>query len=164
MTSRTRQRATKAKAPTFRTARFALGFRPSEIEGFGVYAKENIPALRLVIEYTGEKITLRETVRRFTRLLRSRGPKHAYWFRLYRKHRRYVLDGSVDGSGAEYINHSCDPNLFPRRANRRILLYSRRVIQTGEELTLDYKYSPESDRVECRCGSPKCRGTINRLK
>ena len=164
MTPRTRQRATNAKAPAFRTARFALRLRPSEIEGFVVYAIEDIPARRVVIEYTGEKITLKEGARRRTHMMRSRGPKRAYWFCVYFGRRCYVLDGSVDGSGAEYINHSCDPNLLTRLANCRLLLYSRRVIQTGEELTLDYGYSPESERVECRCGSPKCRGTINRLK
>lgn len=152
----------KAKAPDFRTARFALRLKQSKIEGFGVFSTARIPARRLVVEYTGEKITVKEAVRRFWRMMRGHGAKHAYWFRLDKK--RYVLDGAVGGCGAEYINHSCDPNLFTRRARGRILLYSRRAIRRGEELTLDYRFSAESSRVECHCGSPRCRGTINKLK
>jgi hypothetical protein len=38
---------------------------------------------------------------------------------------------------------------------------SRRQIRRGEELTVDYMFSKKVEPVRCRCGSPKCRGTIN---
>src|SRR5450631_4180910 len=45
-------------------ARFGLILAPSKIHRWGVYATELIPAHRKVIEYTGEKISRRETKRR----------------------------------------------------------------------------------------------------
>jgi len=67
----------------------------------------------------------------------------------------------VGGSGAELINHCCDPNLVRRRIGGHIYYYSRRRIRPGEELSVDYRFSKDSLRMKCRCGSPKCRGTIN---
>ena len=43
---------------------FKMEIRESRIHRLGVYALENIPARRKVIEYTGEKISRRETKRR----------------------------------------------------------------------------------------------------
>ena len=47
-----------------RYACFKLKIAPSKIHRWGVYAAEPIPARRKVIEYTGEKISRRETKRR----------------------------------------------------------------------------------------------------
>lgn len=141
-----------------RFARFKLRVVRSRIDRFGVVAVEDIPAGRKVIEYTGERITHREADRRFALILRSRGPKRFYFFRL---NSRWVIDGVVGGSGAELINHGCDPNLFRRRVRGHILYFSRRRIHRGEELTIDYRYDPRTVRQQCRCGSPRCRGTIN---
>jgi histone-lysine N-methyltransferase SETD1 len=38
---------------------------------------------------------------------------------------------------------------------------SARDIKPGEELTVDYRFDKKVERVECKCGTPKCRGTIN---
>ena len=73
----------------------------------------------------------------------------------------WTLDGSVGGSGAEYINHSCDPNLVTRIIKGHIIYMSDRDIKPGEELTVDYRFDKKVERVECKCGTPKCRGTIN---
>ena len=47
-----------------RYAQFRLSIRESRIHRRGVYAGEPIPARRKVIEYTGERISRRETKRR----------------------------------------------------------------------------------------------------
>jgi Proteins containing SET domain len=47
-----------------RHARYRLKVAPSEIHRWGVYAEEFIPRQRKVIEYTGERISRRETKRR----------------------------------------------------------------------------------------------------
>jgi SET domain-containing protein len=126
----------------------------SKIHRWGVYATELIPARRKVIEYTGEKISRRETRRR------SEANEMIYLFTL---DNYWTLDGSVGGSGAEYINHSCDPNLVARIMRGHILYMSRRDISPGEELTVDYHFDKKVERVVCRCGAPNCRGTINLL-
>ncbi len=128
---------------------------PSMIHRWGVYAVELIPAHRKVIEYTGERISRRETKRR------AESSQLVYLFTL---DKYWTLDGAVGGSGAEYINHSCDPNLVSRVTKGHILYISQREIQPGEELTVDYHFAKKVERVPCRCGAASCRGTINLLE
>lgn len=75
---------------------------------------------------------------------------------------RTAIDASVGGDATAFINHSCDPNLFMRIVRGHALFFARRDIAPGDELTLDYEFTPHSDRTRCRCGSPNCRGTLNR--
>jgi SET domain-containing protein len=74
-----------------------------------------------------------------------------------------MLDGRFGGSGAEFVNHSCDPNLVWKRVHGHLVFYSRRKIRAGEELTLWYTYPVKITRIPCGCGSPKCRGTLRYL-
>jgi SET domain-containing protein len=67
----------------------------------------------------------------------------------------------VGGSGAEIINHSCEPNLRASIRQGHILYFSKRAIRPGEELTVDYRFSDEIERVRCACGARGCRGVIN---
>ena len=134
-----------------RYACFKLAIRASPIHRYGVYAAERIPARRKVIEYTGERISRRETKRR------GEG-EHTYLFGL---DNYWTLDGAFGGSGAEIINHSCEPNLHAYIINGHILYMSKRVIQRGEELTVDYMFSAKIERVRCCCGAAQCRGVIN---
>lgn len=134
-----------------RYACFRLSIRESRIHHRGVYAEERIPANRKVIEYTGEKISRRETKRRGNGDLTYLFTLDDYW----------TIDGSVGGSGAEIINHCCEPNLRSWNFKRHILYMSRRVILPGEELTVDYRFSPDIERVPCLCRATNCRGTIN---
>jgi len=68
---------------------------------------------------------------------------------------------AVGGSGAEYINHSCDPNILAVIRQGHILYMSRRSIRKGEELTVDYHFAKDIEKIACGCGSRHCRGTIN---
>ncbi|MGA8030402.1 MAG: SET domain-containing protein-lysine N-methyltransferase [Bryobacteraceae bacterium] len=131
---------------------FGMKLARSKIHRWGVYATEPIPPGRKVIEYTGEKISRRETKRR------ADASEFTYLFTL---DSYWTIDGSVRGSGAEYINHSCEPNLISRTLKGHILYMSLRRIRPGEELTIDYRFEKNVAKVPCRCGSPKCRGTIN---
>ena len=130
---------------------FKLSIRKSRIHRYGVFAEERIPAHRKVIEYTGEKISRKETKRRGTGSVTYLFTLDNYW----------TLDGAVGGSGAEIINHCCQPNLASRIQRGHILYMSKRVIEPGEELTVDYRFSDKIERVPCHCGAPKCRGAIN---
>jgi len=137
---------------------FLLLIGRSRIDRQGVFAGETIPRGRRVIEYIGERISHRAANRRFRGILRSGRPRRFYLAFL---NRSWVIDGAVGGNGAELINHCCDPNLARPRIRGHIYYYSRRRIHIGEELSVDYRYSKDSLRCKCRCGSPKCRGTIN---
>jgi uncharacterized protein len=141
------------KSPTIdpRRACYRMEIRESSIHRRGVYALERIPAGRKVIEYTGERISRRETNRRGQGNVTYLFTLDNYW----------TIDGAVGGSGAEIINHSCDPNLYTWILRGHILYMSKRVIRPGEELTVDYLFSDKIERVRCRCGSRVCRGTIN---
>jgi SET domain-containing protein len=130
---------------------YRMEIRESKIHRFGVYALENIPPRRKVIEYTGERISRRETARR------GLGP-FTYLFTL---DNYWTIDGAVGGSGAEIINHSCDPNLRTVILKGHILYISKRRIRAGEELTVDYRFSDKFDKVRCKCGAESCRGVIN---
>jgi uncharacterized protein len=134
---------------------YRLRAAASPVHRWGVFAEEAIPAKRKVIEYTGEKISRKETKRRS-----DERPLH-YLFTL---DNYWTIDGAVGGSGAELINHSCDPNLWTVIRSGHILYMSKRAIRAGEELTVDYHFGKDVERVECRCGAAKCRGTINVLK
>jgi SET domain-containing protein len=131
---------------------FKIELAKSKIHRWGIYAGEFIPAGRKVIEYIGEKISRRETKRR------SEASDLIYLFTL---DAYWTLDGSVGGSGAEYINHSCEPNLVTRIIKGHIIYMSQRDIEAGEELTVDYRFDKKVERVECCCGTARCRGTIN---
>ncbi len=132
-------------------AAFRLVVKPSPIHRWGVFAEEDIPARRKVIEYTGERISRRETKRRCERPLNYIFTLDSYW----------ALDGSVGGSGAEFINHCCQPNIVARIVKGHIIYFSNRPIRRGEELTVDYHFAEKDEKVPCACGALRCRGTIN---
>lgn len=134
-----------------RSTPFRLSIRESKIHHRGVYADEFIPVRRKVIEYTGERINRRAAKRRGDNSLTYLFTLDDYW----------TIDGAVGGSGAEIINHSCDPNLRSSIHKGHILYWSKRDIAAGEELTVDYHFSKRIDKIPCYCGAPNCRGTIN---
>ena len=78
-----------------------------------------------------------------------------------------IIDATRKGTIARYANHSCDPSCESRivetGGERRVVLYSKRRIEVGEELTYDYKlpYEEGEDRIPCRCGTKVCRGFLN---
>jgi SET domain-containing protein len=57
-----------------------------------------------------------------------------------------------------YTNHSCDANLA---IQGQIVLVAMRDVAAGEELTIDWATTDDGDYLlQCRCGSPRCRGTV----
>jgi hypothetical protein len=65
----------------------------------------------------------------------------------------------------EYLNHSCDPNCYVHAVGNRAILYSLYVIPENAELTFDYSITStdtyDTWKMECRCGSNKCRKLIS---
>lgn len=133
---------------------FRLQPGPSRIHRWGIFAAEPIPARRRVIEYTGERITPREAWRRRVRPLMY----------LFRASARRYIDGAIGGSGAEYVNHSCAPNLLARVRKGRVTYVSASPIASGDELLVDYRLSGELPEIPCRCGADECRGYLNLIR
>jgi len=135
-----------------KAAKFRLRLAYSPIHRWGIYADEPIPKGRKIIEYTGEKISRKETKRRYE----EREENYLFTLNTY-----WTIDGAVGGSGAQYINHCCQPNCYSQIVKDHILYRALRNIEPGEELTIDYRFDKNVDRVECKCGAAGCRGTIN---
>jgi SET domain-containing protein len=148
-----REPSSKTPVVDERYTQFKLEVRPSRIHRWGLYSLENIPPRRKVIEYTGERISRRETKRR--------SEEQGRMIYLFTLDAYWTLDGAVGGSGAEYINHCCDPNITTVIRGGHILYMSRKPILPGDELTVDYHFAKDIEKYVCRCGAATCRGTIN---
>ncbi|MEP7352822.1 MAG: SET domain-containing protein-lysine N-methyltransferase [Acidobacteriota bacterium] len=131
---------------------YKLKIIKSKIHRYGVIATEPIPFNRKVMEYTGERCNRMET--------KKRGDG-TYTY-LYTLDNYWTLDGAVGGSGAELINHSCEPNLVGRIMKGHILYMSLRPIKKGEELTIDYNFEKDTGTNKCYCGAKTCRGTLQK--
>uniref|UniRef100_A0A674GZD2 SET domain-containing protein n=1 Tax=Taeniopygia guttata TaxID=59729 RepID=A0A674GZD2_TAEGU len=74
-----------------------------------------------------------------------------------------VVDATMHGSAARFINHSCEPNCYSRvihvEGHKRIVIFALRRILRGEELTYDYKFPIEEPaaKLPCNCGARRCR-------
>jgi uncharacterized protein len=136
--------------------------RDSHIQGKGAFARTFIPKGTRITEYVGERITHEEADARYDDEAMSR--HHTFLFAVDDE---VVIDGAVHGNEGKFINHSCDPNCEPVIEHQRVFIDAIKDIQPGEELFYDYAYERGEDDDEeseelyaCRCGSPKCRGTI----
>ncbi len=60
----------------------------------------------------------------------------------------------------QYINHSCDPNVFFDTTKMQLL--ALKPIQSGDELVFFYPSTEwkMTQAFNCYCGSPRCIGTI----
>jgi SET domain-containing protein len=122
--------------------------RRSRIQGWGVFATEPISKNRRIIDYAGEKIPNRESLKRERRYLRK---GHIWCFKL---NRLYVRDAAVGGNLARFINHSCTPNCYTRIIGDTIWIIAARNIRKGEELSYDYLTDGDAS-IPCRC-RPGC--------
>ena len=123
----------------------------SSISHKGLFTDSFISPRRKLGEFTGERISVREARRR------AKGAKRISIVELSE---REAIDGSVDGGPFQFINHSCDANVFIRIAYGRVEFYSKRRIQAGEELTCDYGESHHNGELPCHCGAANCRKFI----
>ncbi|HEY5915318.1 MAG TPA: SET domain-containing protein-lysine N-methyltransferase [Verrucomicrobiae bacterium] len=128
-----------------------LIFKPSEIHGVGAFAAQPIAGGQRVIEYVGETIDKRESLRRCEL-------NNEYIFSLDDEH---DLDGNVSWNPARFINHSCAPNCEAVLDQGRIWIVGRRDIPAGQEITFNYGFDLEDYRsYPCRCGAGECVGYI----
>ncbi|GMR42839.1 hypothetical protein PMAYCL1PPCAC_13034 [Pristionchus mayeri] len=138
-----------------------IKFARSRIHGWGLYALEPIAPDDMIVEYIGQKIRPIVADER-EKAYERRGIGSSYLFRIDEDE---VIDATRQGNFARFINHSCQPNCYAKvvtvDSDKRIVIYSKSLIQKGDEITYDYKFPIEEDKIECLCGAPSCRGTLN---
>ena len=111
-------------------ANYRLAVRPSPIQGDGVFAVEDVPWGRKILEYRGALIDDKEAARRIAAganaIMDLGGGQN--------------IDGFDNGNGAALINHSrTKANCFLLREKGKVWLVAGvECIKAGEELTYDY--------------------------
>ena len=145
--------------------------RRSDIHGNGVIATAPIKKGEPIVEYKGKLITHDEADQQYHSDVSS---GHTFLFTL---NEEWIVDGNDQGNIARWINTGCDPNAIafihsedkkkPDPKKDRVIIEALRNIETGEEIIYDYGFdfdvplTPELLKAwECRCGSPKCTGSM----
>ena len=110
-------------------------FFRNDIIGAGLKSAAGISEDTFIIDYTG-KVSKKQIT----------GP-----FVLEVEANNLWIDGSCGGNASKLINHSCDPNciMHIEPETRRAMIFARRTIAPGEELTLSYQGNLP---FECICG------------
>lgn len=136
--------------------------RRSPVHGIGCFARKFIPEGTRIAEYVGERLTHKEADKRYE----DADPDDNHTF-LFIADRRTVIDATRGGNDSRFINHSCDGNCTSETEKGRVFIETIKDIQKGEELGYDYQIPrdkadpPDVDvTYACRCGSPKCRGSM----
>ena len=119
------------------------------ISGFGLFAKREFTRGEQIIEYRGERISVKEGDKRDNRCIMKVSP-------------RVDIDGSPRWNIARYANHSCKPNAEAVNCPVRVYIVAKRRIKEGEEIT--YNYGKEYfDKIifpkGCRC--VRCDGSAD---
>lgn len=131
----------------------------SSIHAWGLFAGEDIPEKKLVIEYVGSRI--RAGLADVRELQYQLSGVHSTYF--FRVGKDAVIDATAQGNAARFMNHSCDPNCDSAMLKvddiERVGLFTTRPISKNEELTFNYRFTPSGDneqRLKCHCGAPNC--------
>lgn len=138
-----------------------LRFARSPIHDWGLYAMERIAKGEMVIEYVGEVIRAAVADKR-EKAYERQGIGSSYLFRIDED---LVVDATKKGNLGRLINHSCDPKCTAKiitiNGEKKIVIYAKTEIELGDEITYDYHFPIELDKITCLCGTAKCRGYLN---
>jgi [histone H3]-lysine4 N-trimethyltransferase SETD1 len=141
-----------------------LRFDRSGIHAWGVFADADINAGEMVVEYRGVLIG-NAMAEKLENEYEKAKIGSDYMFRI---DGFIVCDATKHGNVARFINASCDPNCYTKiitiDGTKRIVIYAKKDINTGEELSYDYKFPleyNEEKRIPCHCGMKECRGFMN---
>ena len=136
--------------------------RRSKVHGYGAFATRDIKKGERIDEYLGDRISHNAADLRYED--HDENDNHTFLFIVDKK---TVIDAGIGGNDARFINHKCDPNCESTIEKGRVFIEAIRAVAKGEELGYDYQIGREKDDPEnvdeiyaCRCGSPKCRGTM----
>ena len=133
---------------------YPLQIGKSSIAGKGAFALKAIPAKKKLGNMGGEIISYKEAQKRV-----KKQPGNVL-FMVEFDHEDIALDASINSNELRYINHSCDPNTYMRRAYQKVEFYTLRPVRKGEELTCDYGETHHDGKLPCKCGAQNCRRFI----
>jgi SET domain-containing protein len=133
------------------------------MHGRGVFATRTIRKGERILEYRGARLNAADAD--------ERPPSHPtddYHTVQFELSDGSVIDASLRGNAARFVNHGCNPNCEAlEHDDGRLYIHARRTIRAGEELCYDYRLSYPwrlSRRAErafaCRCGARRCRGSM----
>ncbi|XP_039544193.1 histone-lysine N-methyltransferase EHMT1 isoform X7 [Pimephales promelas] len=140
--------------------RIRLQLFRTQMMGWGVKTLQDIPQGTFVCEYVGEIISDAEADVR---------ENDSYLFSLDSKvGDMYCVDARFYGNISRFINHHCEPNLFPCRVFTshqdlrfpHIAFFACKNISAGDELGFDYGdhfWDIKGKLFSCQCGSSKCK-------
>lgn len=123
--------------------------RRSKLHGWGIFTLEPISKNTRIIDYDGELIDHKESLKRETKYLKQ----GCIW--CFTVNRRWVRDANAGGNLARFINHACKPNCYSHIVGKTIWIRASRNIEPGEELTYNY-YTDGEKLIPCRC-RPGCK-------
>jgi hypothetical protein len=133
--------------------------RESRVHGAGLFARRSLPPGARVGTYEGRRYAPSQAHDR------EWDDRLTYLFGLSDG---TLIDAAEGGNATRHINHSCEPNCQASEESDdagelHIVIRTRRRIRAGEELFIDYRLEVGTNdpaAYACRCGSPRCRGTM----
>ena len=134
-----------------------------EGKGWGLTTCENVKQRELIIEYVGEIIDSGTKEKRLVEWTNEHPNDPNFYIMALQP--GWFIDAREKANLSRFINHSCEPNcaILPVNAMGRIRcgIIALRDIVAGEFLSYDYHFDTrDGDKFICRCGSLKCRGTM----
>lgn len=113
----------------------------SDVQGWGLFAGEDMKKHEYIGEYKGEVVGEQESNRRGA-VYHHRGLEY-----LFNLNKGQEIDSSRAGNKMRFINNSCKGNIINVEAKKmfcngvqRIMLFSKKHIDAGEELFFNYGY------------------------
>ena len=130
----------------------SLEVRRSPISGEGLFATAGIEHGVVVIRLGGRLVSTAELHRLFAGVA-----DHGYID-------TFAVDDDTHivlppATSAHYSNHSCEPTMWPVSTYE---LATRRSVEDGEELTIDYGLISDDPtfQMRCMCGTASCRHMV----
>ncbi|KAF7697699.1 hypothetical protein HF521_004209 [Silurus meridionalis] len=62
---------------------------------------------------------------------------------------------------SQWTEPNCYAKVITIESQKKIVIYSKQSIAVNEEITYDYKFPIEENKIPCLCGTENCRGTLN---